>query len=46
MTTDEKYILEIATTFPEEHVLLVKPTDNAATVLIEWFNRVIRSLLE
>jgi hypothetical protein len=46
MTTDEKYILEIAATFPEEHVLLVKPSDDATIVIIEWFNRVIRPLLE
>lgn len=46
MTTDEKYILEIAATFPDEYVLLVKPSDDAATVIIEWFNRVIRALLE
>lgn len=46
MTTDEKYILEIAATFPEEHVLLLKPTDNASDVIITWFNRVIRPLLE
>ena len=46
MTTDEKYILEIQATFPDDHVLLVKPTDNAAEVIIAWFNRVIRPLLE
>lgn len=46
MTTDEKYILEIAATFPEEHVLLVKPTDDAAAVIVAWFNRTIRPLLE
>jgi hypothetical protein len=45
MTTDEKYILEIAATFPEEHVLLVKPSDDATVVIIEWFNTVIRPLL-
>lgn len=46
MTIDEKYILEIAATFPEEHVLLIKPSDNAAVTIPEWFNRVIRPLLE
>ncbi len=46
MTTDEKYILEIQTTFPDEHVLLIKPTDDPQTVLLAWFNRVIRPLLD
>jgi hypothetical protein len=46
MTTDEKYILEIQATFPDNHVLLVKPTDNAKEVIIAWFNRVIRPLLD
>lgn len=46
MTVDEKYILEIAATFPDEHVLLVKPTDVAEGVIIEWFNRTIRPLLD
>ena len=46
MTTDEKYILEIAATFPEEHVLLVKPAEDAAAAIIGWFNRAIRPLLE
>lgn len=46
MTTVEKYILEIQATFPDNHVLLIRPTDNAAEVVIAWFNRVIRPLLE
>jgi hypothetical protein len=46
MTVTEKYILEIQATFPDDHVLLVKPTDNAKEVIITWFNRVIRPLLE
>jgi hypothetical protein len=46
MTTDEKYILEIQATFPDEHVLLVKPTDNAAEVIVAWFERTIKPLLE
>lgn len=46
MTIDEKYILEIQATFPDEHVLLVKPTDDPKAVILEWFNRVIRPLLE
>jgi hypothetical protein len=46
MTTEEKYILEIQATFPDDHVLLIRPTDNAAEVVIAWFNRVIRPLLE
>lgn len=46
MTTSKKYILEIAATFPDEHVLLIKPTDDANVVVVEWFNRVVRPLLE
>ncbi len=46
MTTDEKYILEIAATFPDDNVLLVKPTDDAKEVITSWFNRTIRPLLE
>jgi hypothetical protein len=46
MTTDEKYILEIAATFPDDNVLLVKPTDDMKEVIISWFNRTIRPLLE
>jgi hypothetical protein len=45
MTTSKKYILEIAATFPDENVLLIKPTDDASAVVIEWFNRTIRPLL-
>lgn len=46
MTVTEKYVLEIQATFPDEHVLLVKPTDDPAEVIVAWFNRVIRPLLE
>jgi hypothetical protein len=46
MTTDEKYILEIQATFPDDYVLLLRPTDNAAEVIVAWFNRVIRPLLD
>ncbi len=46
MTTSEKYVLEIQATFPDDHVLLIKPTDDPKTVIIEWFNRVIRPLLD
>lgn len=45
MTITKKYILEIAATFPDENVLLIKPTDDASAMVIEWFNRTIRPLL-
>jgi len=46
MTTDEKYILEIAATFPDENVLLVRPSDNPSEVILAWFERTIKPLLE
>jgi hypothetical protein len=46
MTVTEKYVLEIQATFPNEHVLLVKPTDDPKEVIVAWFNRVIKPLLE
>jgi len=46
MTTSKKYILEIAATCPDDNVLLIKPTDTAHEVLIDWFNRAVRPLLE
>lgn len=46
MTITEKYVLEIQATFPEEHVLLVKPSDDPKEVIIAWFRKVICPLLE
>jgi hypothetical protein len=46
MTADEKYILEIQATFPDENVLLIKPTDDPKAVILAWFNRVVKPLLE
>lgn len=46
MTEDIKYILEIQAHLPENHYVLVKSSDNAEEVLIDWFEEVIRPLLD
>jgi hypothetical protein len=46
MTEDTKYILEIQAHLPENHYVLIKSNDNAEEVLIDWFEEVIRPLLE
>jgi hypothetical protein len=46
MTEDIKYILEIQAHLPENHYVLIKSSDNAEEVLIDWFEGVIRPLLD
>ena len=46
MTESQKYILEIAAHLPDDHYVLLKSTDTKEEVLISWFNRVIKPLLE
>lgn len=46
MTEDEKYILEIASHLPDDHYVLLRSDIDKKKVLIEWFNRVIRPILE
>jgi hypothetical protein len=46
MTEDRKYILEIASHLPDDHYVLLRSDQDKEIVLIEWFNRVIRPLLE
>jgi hypothetical protein len=46
MTQDKKYILEIASHLPDNHYVLLRPDQDKETVLIEWFNRVVRPILE
>jgi hypothetical protein len=46
MTESQKYILEIAAHLPDDHYVLLTSTQNKETVLIDWFNRVVKPLLE
>lgn len=46
MTEDQKYILEIQAHLPDNHYILLKSSDNTEEVLINWFNSVIKPLLE
>jgi hypothetical protein len=45
IATNNKYIHEFAFHLDEDHYVLLKPTDDKATLLVAWFNRVIRPLL-
>lgn len=46
MTEDEKYILEIASHLPDDHYVLLRSDQDQEQVLIDWFNRVIKPILD
>ena len=46
MTEDEKYILEIASHLPDDHYVLLRSDHDKETVLIDWFNKIVRPILE
>lgn len=46
MTEDEKYILEIASHLPDDHYVLLRSDVDKEKVLINWFNKIVRPLLE
>jgi hypothetical protein len=46
MTESNKYILEIQAHLPENHYVLLKSTVDKEKVLTEWFNTVIKPLVD